>query len=167
MMIIDHFRKIIINHFRRIIINLERHWRCRLYILFVTSNHQATNLVVPKFFSVLAFKKENKLFIGPNLRKNLFRTNKKFVFFFNCSSWEKLVEKIGEYKIRCLVVGSHELVICQKSVYAFWFFFSVKNTRLGEQLVQVLVFDNLPFLNTKFVFKSLALFLSTQTQVNS
>ena len=29
-------------------------------------------------------------------KKILFWTNKKFVFFFNCSNWEKFVEKIGE-----------------------------------------------------------------------
>ena len=29
-------------------------------------------------------------------KKNLFWTNKKFVFFFNCSNWEKIVEKIRE-----------------------------------------------------------------------
>ena len=43
------------------------------YILFVTLNHQATNLVFPKlfndFFSVLVAEKENNLFIGP---KNVF-----------------------------------------------------------------------------------------------
>ena len=49
---------------------------------------KTTNLVFhnfsPEIFSVLAVKKENKLFIGPKLDKNLFWTNKKFVFFFNC-----------------------------------------------------------------------------------
>jgi hypothetical protein len=30
------------------------------------------------------FEKENKLFIGPKLKKNLFWTNKKLAFFFNC-----------------------------------------------------------------------------------
>ena len=29
-------------------------------------------------------------------KKILFWTNQNFVFFFNCSSWEKFVEKIGE-----------------------------------------------------------------------
>ena len=72
-------------------------------ILFMTSNHQTTNIVLPKFFyeffSVCAFEKERKLFIGLKPRKNLFWTNKKFVFLFNCSSWEKFVEKIGGNKI--------------------------------------------------------------------
>ena len=49
-----------------------------------------TNLVFPnsfhEFFSVSGDENENKLFIGPKLRQNLFGTNKKFVFFFNCSS---------------------------------------------------------------------------------
>ena len=40
------------------------------------------------------------------LRKKLFCTNK-FVFFFNCSNWEKFEEKIGENKIGCLVVWCH------------------------------------------------------------
>ena len=48
-------------------------------ILFVTSNHQTTNLVFPnfflEFFSVWGDEKENKLFIGPKLRKKLFGTN--------------------------------------------------------------------------------------------
>ena len=39
--------------------------------------------------------------------KNLFLTNKKFVLFFNCSNWEKFVEKIGEKK---LVKTSDEFV---------------------------------------------------------
>ena len=65
-------------------------------ILFVTSIHQTTNLVCPNFLSF------SKLFIGPKLRKNLSWTNKKFVFFFNCSSWENFVEKIGENKIHGL-----------------------------------------------------------------
>ena len=41
----------------------------QLIILFMTSNHQTTNLVFTnffhEFFSVLAVKKENKLFIAP------------------------------------------------------------------------------------------------------
>jgi hypothetical protein len=57
-----------------------------LITLFVTSNHQTTNLVFPnffnEFFSVWSVEEENKLFIGPKLRKNLFWTNKKFVFLF-------------------------------------------------------------------------------------
>ena len=44
-------------------------------ILFVTSNHQTTNLVFPnffhEFFSVWAVEKYNKLFIGPKLRKKI------------------------------------------------------------------------------------------------
>ena len=37
----------------------------------------------------------------PKLRKKLFWTNKKFVFFFKCSNleklWKKLVKQIGEF----------------------------------------------------------------------
>ena len=80
-------------------------------ILFVTSIHQTTNHVFPnffhEFFSVLAVERENKLlFIGQ--KQSQFWTNEKFVFFFNCSNWEKFAEKIGENKIGCLVVWSHE-----------------------------------------------------------
>ena len=85
----------------------------RFNILFVTSNHQTTNLVFPnffhEFFSVLAVEKENKFFIGPKKWVFFqFWTNEKFVFFFNCSNWEKLVEIIGENKIGGLVVWYHE-----------------------------------------------------------
>ena len=42
-------------------------------ILFVTSNHQTTNIVFPnffpEFFSASAVEEENKLFIGPKQRK--------------------------------------------------------------------------------------------------
>ena len=46
--------------------------------------------------------------INAKLRKNLFWTNEKFVFFFNCSDWEKFMEKIGGNKIGCLVVWCHK-----------------------------------------------------------
>ena len=39
-----------------------------------------------KFFSVWTFEKQNKLFIGPKLRKNLFWTNKKFIFLYSIFS---------------------------------------------------------------------------------
>ena len=35
-------------------------------------------------------------FSNGKLRKRLFWTNNKFVFFFNCTNWEKFVDKIGE-----------------------------------------------------------------------
>ena len=63
----------------------------------MTSNHPPPNheSCLPKFFPrnfvSWAVEKENKLFIGPKLRKkNLFWTNKKFIIFFNSSNWEKL-----------------------------------------------------------------------------
>ena len=47
-----------------------------LYNLFVTSIHQTTNLDFPnffyEFFSVTAVEKEDKLFIGPKLKKTCF-----------------------------------------------------------------------------------------------
>ena len=49
------------------------------------------------------------LFQLANWEKNIFWANKKFVFFLNYSNREKIVEKIVENKIRCLVVWSHEL----------------------------------------------------------
>ena len=60
----------------------------------MTSNHQTRNLVFPNLFHKI-FSVENKLFIGPKRRKNLFWTHEKFfVLFFNCStekiSWKKL-----------------------------------------------------------------------------
>ena len=67
---------------------------------------------------------KEKLFIGPKLRKNLFWTNKKFVIFFNCSNWEKIVEKIGENKIGCLVDWCHKQEIYYSS-FIFDIFHSV------------------------------------------
>ena len=76
-------------------------------ILFVTSNHQTTNLVSPnffhEFFSVWAVEKENKLFIGLKMGKKLWWPNNKFILFFNCEHWEKIVNRIGENKIGCLI----------------------------------------------------------------
>ena len=42
-----------------------------------------------------------------NEKNKMFWTNKKFVFLFNWSNWQKFEEKIGENKIRCLVLWSH------------------------------------------------------------
>ena len=89
-------------------------------ILFVTSNHQTSNLDFPnfflEFFSVIAVETENKLFIGPKQVLFQFWINEKFVFFFYCSNWEKFVEKIGENKIGCLVVWCYE----QDVRFLFW-----------------------------------------------
>ena len=51
-----------------------------------------------EFFTVCPDEKENKLFIGPKGRQNRFWISKKFVFFFNCSSWESFVEKNLEHQ---------------------------------------------------------------------
>ena len=69
---------------------LIRHFQYN--ILFVTSNHQTTNLVFSNFFheifSVLGDEKENKFFIGPKLRKNtLFWI--KSLFSFSTAQAEK------------------------------------------------------------------------------
>ena len=58
------------------------------------------------------------------LRKPLFLANKKFVFFFNCSNWEKFEGKIGENKIWRSMFWSHELA-------KIWMFFPLdrKNTK--------------------------------------
>ena len=46
------------------------------------------------------------------LTEKLFWTNKKFVYSFNCSKWEKFVEKIrGKNSWTKLVKKSHEFVI--------------------------------------------------------
>ena len=58
-------------------------------------------------------EKWNKLFIGPIHIFPQFWTNEKFVFFFNCSNWEKFVGKIGENKIGCLVVWCHEQYVAK------------------------------------------------------
>ena len=55
-------------------------------ILFVTSNHQTTNLVSPNFSTVVAVETEKQLFIGPKQVPSQFWSNEKFVLFFNCSN---------------------------------------------------------------------------------
>ena len=95
---------------------------------FVTTNHQTNNLVFPKFFhkffSVKQLKKKNKLFMRLKLRDNLFWTNKKFVIFFNCWNWDKLVKKIG-----CLLNWCHGKIqvtksfIAKKKIWIFLYFF--------------------------------------------
>ena len=54
----------------------ETMWWAAHNILFMTSNHQTTNFVFHnffrEFFSVWPDEKENKLFIGPKLRKKTF-----------------------------------------------------------------------------------------------
>ena len=84
----------------------------RLYVLFMISNHQTTNFVFPNFFyecfSIWVFEKENKLFIGSNPRKNLFRTNKKIVFFSTAQAKKKSWKNWGKQLIGCLVVWCHE-----------------------------------------------------------
>ena len=48
----------------------------------------------PQIFQrIFLSKKKPNFSIVRNQEKNLFWTKKKFVFFFNCSSWEKFVEK--------------------------------------------------------------------------
>ena len=73
------------------------------FILFVTSNHQTTNLVFPnyfqEFFSVWTVEKENKLFIGPKLRKNLFWTNKKLSSFSTAKTEKNSWKKLGKTRL--------------------------------------------------------------------
>ena len=58
----------------------------------MTSIHQTTNLVFPnffqEFFSVLAVEKENKLFVGPKLKKTWLGTIKS-LFSFSTAKTEK------------------------------------------------------------------------------
>ena len=57
--------------------------------LDVSSNLEFRIYYFYRIFVIISFS-------AGKLRKNPFVSNKKFVFFFNCSSWEKLVKKIGE-----------------------------------------------------------------------
>jgi c-di-AMP phosphodiesterase-like protein len=77
----------------------HKSWIFYFYVMFVTSNHQTTNFF-HKFFSVLAVEKEKKLFYWS--KKSFFSqfwTNKKIVFCFNCSNWEKFVKKLGKTRL--------------------------------------------------------------------
>ena len=73
--------------------------------MLVTLKHQTTNSIFPNF-------------ISPNFFRDIFSAGlvEEFVFFLNCSNWEKFVEKIGENKIRGLVVWCHE----QDTVFNDW-----------------------------------------------
>ena len=73
-------------------------------ILFVTSNRQTTNLVFPnffhEFFSVWEDEKENKLFIGPKMRKKTCFGPIKSLFSFSTVQAEKNSwKKLGETKL--------------------------------------------------------------------
>ena len=68
-----------------------------------------------KTFPAWAVEKENKLFTDPKPILSSFWTNEKFVFFFIWTNCEKFPEKIGENKIRGLVVWCHE-----KATHIFW-----------------------------------------------
>ena len=88
--------------------------------LLINSWHQTTKPRIlfsdffPRNFLSWAVEEENKLFIGPKLRKkNLFWTNKKFVFFFNCYNWETFLEKLGEK------IGLHGGLMSRTSLYLF------------------------------------------------
>ena len=87
---------------------------------FMGSNHQTTNSKSTTFLPNVYYD----FFATGKLKKNLFWTIKKYVFFFNCSSWEKFVDETVENKIRCLVVWSHELItrleICQNLKFVRW-----------------------------------------------
>jgi hypothetical protein len=65
----------------------------------VTSNQFSPNFF-REFFSVLAVEKENKLFIGPKLRKTCFGPN----FFFQLLKLRKICGKIMKNRIGYLVV---------------------------------------------------------------
>ena len=68
-------------------------------------------LFSPNFsqFDHLKKKTDFSLVQNREWKKKLFWTNKEFIFFFNCSSWEKLVGKIGQNTIGCFVDWCHEL----------------------------------------------------------
>ena len=93
-------------------------WLIRVYkgneshervFLFVTSNRQTTNLDFPNFFLSFSSWKRKQTFYLSNTGFFFSLLDQWLVsFLFNCSNWEKFVEKIGENKIGCLVVRSHE-----------------------------------------------------------
>ena len=79
-------------------------------------NHQSCFIqFFHKFFSVLAVEKENNPFICPKQVFSQSLTNEKFVFFFNCSNWEKFMEKIRrtkcwKYLMNPLIITSLEII---------------------------------------------------------
>ena len=90
--------------------------------LFVTSNHQTTNIVFPPIFSTKfsqleQLKKKTDFLLVQNRFFFQVGTNEKFVFFFNCLNWEKSVEKVGENKILGLVFWCREQDIISYSSF--------------------------------------------------
>ena len=82
---------------------------CATFILFVTSIHQTTNSVFPnffhEFFSVWPDEKENKLFIGPKLKKKICYGPVNFVSFSTAEAEKLSWKKLG--KIRFVVWWFH------------------------------------------------------------
>ena len=77
-----------------------------------------------------------------NEKKHLFSTNKKFVFFFNCSNLEKFVEKIREtnwwnYLMNSLkvLVGSLASTFCQCLLRSCRLLFSQPRNNWSKQVV--------------------------------
>ena len=80
---------------------------------FVTSNHQTTNLVFPIFFHEIFSVEQLKKITNFLLVQNSFFSvldQWKVCFLFELLNWENFVGKIGENKIRGLVVRCHELI---------------------------------------------------------
>ena len=76
-------------------------------------------------------------------KKKLFWTNKKLFFFFNCSNWEKFVERIWKK----LVKTSDELVSnalnMQLHIYKdFFSIFDLKVSKICTYLLKILLVEN-------------------------
>ena len=67
---------------------------------FVTANQQTTNLVFLNFFhEIFSVEKENKLFIGPKLRKICFRPIKSLLSFSTAQTEKSSWKKLGKTKL--------------------------------------------------------------------
>ena len=83
---------------------------------FIRCFHQSRLLNLRIFITNICYY---FFFNWPADKKNPFRTNKKFVFFFNCSNWEKFNEKIRETNrwkqlMNSLDVLKMSLILCKK-----------------------------------------------------
>ena len=115
----------------------------------MTSNHQTTNLVFPNFFpkfsSLLKVEKENKLFVGPKLRKkNLFLTNNKAIEELECIKNTKTIIVYLQY-ISAINFSTSNFKQCSVYNNLLGYIRSI-NTYLCDNLC--LVWNFLNFLNS-------------------
>ena len=103
--------------------------------LSISANNVFTNLEsqIKQVFDMIFFT------IGKVRKKTLFWTNKKFVFFPNCSKWEKILEQIVEkicekicediWWIRYTTLN-YEFTFVLK--FRYWLVFCLKNAKFRE-----------------------------------